>query len=624
VITDHTDALTVGFWVEQTVYNEFNSQVNGGGTYSWEDWAQRTLAYMNTMFEMSRYQLAPDGVLTRVRLDKVTVVPDWTLAMLNSFHAPVEGATDAQWGFAMQEYHNCSAECYGIPWWVIHELTHELLGRVDLYAWDVQDVDVKVLGDDGSPIAGTPQLPHIAYDVVHYMSRIWDAMHVPTPYSLYSDYTTYSLNRDIPPGDRSRRGWTYIYDLPTNTRLRVIDNDGKPMPGVAVSLYQAVPGDGASGPYSQAIDNTPDISGTTDVQGAISLGRKPFGDFECSTVTGGVALLKLRSPQGLTRYTWLEAGDLNMAFWRGERDVYTHTVRFPNGPSRLRLATNTLTFTATTGRSGPSPQVIQVEVLGDAVTYWSVSRPSASWMRTLPSLDIAYGYTAYPPGPLTVIVDPTGLQTGTYTSSVTVRAASALDSPQVITVTLRVVGNHTTFLPLASRNQAAGVVQVSAPAISTENLLTNPGFEEGVYDPHHNPPGWSSASRLPGGFFTWDNSQAHSGSKSVRLSATSPNDAYWTQTVTVTPHTVYTLSAWIKTQEVTHVDGNDWARANIGIYGRYDRTWGVSGTQDWIKLNFLFSACEDRSITVACRLGHWNETVTGTLWCDDLSLTPRP
>lgn len=439
IVQDPTDALSVAFWVEESVFDEFNNAQNGGGTYSWEDWAQRTLAQMNWMFERSAYPLAPLGITTRVRLDKVTLAPDGTLFDLWC-HAPYEETSDAQWGFDVQTYLNCSLPgCYDVPWWVIHELGHYLLGAIDLYAFDVQGGDVDLLDDYGTPIAGTPELPYIAWDVVYYTSRLYDVMHVPTPYSVFSDHTAYYLNQAYPAGVRHHDWVHYWLDIPAQTRLRVLNNDGQPMAGIEVSVYQAVVGDGSSGPYSQDFDNIPDIIGVTDSHGVLTLGNAPFGDIETIGSPAGIVLIKLEQPTtGELAYVWLELIDVNLAYWRGETDVYTHDIRFPIGPKRLGIDTNELAFLTFPGYS-PTPQNVQVEIMGEGVGSWSVSDPSVPWLWTIPGPEVAEGGT-YPSGPLTVGVRGDGLSLGTYTSHLTVAgAADALDSPQVITVTLSVI-----------------------------------------------------------------------------------------------------------------------------------------------------------------------------------------
>lgn len=454
LIRDPTDALTIAFWVEEGVYNEFNNIQNGAGTYSWEDWAQHILAKMNWMFEKSAYPLAPAGAPTRVRLDLITIVPNGTLFYQGPDHAPNDEIYDGRWGFSMEEYHNCqccpTAVCYDMPWWVIHELMHYLYNRIDLYTFTVEGGDVKVRDDSDNLIAGTPLLPYINWDVVYYASRNWDLMNNAGEETLFSDYTIYSLNKDWPMGQRIHPGgddWEYYFkELPAETKIRVLNNNDQPLANVQVSLYQAVAGDGTSGPYSQNFDNIPDITGITDSEGLFSLGSQPFGNLEQYGTPQGVALIKLHHPiSGQSRYVWLELTDLNLASWRGEI-VYIHDVRFPKGQKRLKLSQTELVFT--TWGETPTPQSIKVGLIGDGVAQWSVADTTAPWLRTLPSPDLSRSLPTHPFGPLTFVVEEATLPTGVYTTTVTVDAGiGVLDSPQPVTVTLKILPKDV-YLPL--------------------------------------------------------------------------------------------------------------------------------------------------------------------------------
>jgi hypothetical protein len=103
-VEDSTNALAVGFWVERSVYDWFNvHQVDLGiGSVSWDDWAQRQLRIWNQMFAEAQYPLTPQGVIDRVRLDRVNIIPDgeWE----DCANAPrVEDKTvDLVWGFTAE------------------------------------------------------------------------------------------------------------------------------------------------------------------------------------------------------------------------------------------------------------------------------------------------------------------------------------------------------------------------------------------------------------------------------------------------------------------------------------------------------------------------------------------
>jgi hypothetical protein len=227
------------------------------------------------------------------------------------------------------------------------------------------------------------------------------------------------------------------------------------MVGVVVSVFQAVAGDGSSGPYSQDFDNIPDIVGVTNGEGCLTLGGAPFGDIGGIGTPAGVILIRLEEPtSGELGYVWLELPDVNLAYWRGETEVYTHDVRFPIGPKRLWLTSNELTFVTSLG-STPAPQDVQVEVIGEGVEYWTVSESTVPWVRSIPGPDVAYSYASYPPGPLTVIVDSDDLSAGTYISQLTVDGGlDTLDSPQTITITLCVLEPFRVHLPIVLRQDS--------------------------------------------------------------------------------------------------------------------------------------------------------------------------
>jgi len=84
-------------------------------------------------------------------------------------------------------------------------------------------------------------------------------------------------------------------------------------------------------------------------------------------------------------------------------------------------------------------------------------------------------------------------------------------------------------LPLA-HSSATGTTQ---SRISDPNLLLNGSFEQGESSPAGwSPDAWNSSYTV----FSLDSTQAVSGSRSVKIESTAPNDARWIQTVSVLPN----------------------------------------------------------------------------------------
>ena len=169
-IEDRTNALAVGFWVEQSVWNYFNQHQFdlGLGSVSWEDWAQRQLRVWNQMLAGAVHPpLTPQGILDRVRLDKVTLVPDGMLpACATNFPAPDDKTIDLEWGFPSEEVgissgHVCGAFNYyidnpdsqNVEYSLMHELSHARY-LIDLYGLN-EYVDAAYLSTGVTSTAAT-------------------------------------------------------------------------------------------------------------------------------------------------------------------------------------------------------------------------------------------------------------------------------------------------------------------------------------------------------------------------------------------------------------------------------------------------------------------------------------
>lgn len=158
---------------------------------------------------------------------------------------------------------------------------------------------------------------------------------------------------------------------------------------------------------------------------------------------------------------------------------------------------------------------------------------------------------------------------------------------------------------------------------ATNNLLTNGDFETGAYAPDGAPTRWSKVQYSPGrAEFLWDNSQAHGGSKSVKISATQLDDARWQQMVTVQPNAYYELSGWLRTENVQGENGGGGAQLSVETNNApfLARTPKQRGTSDWHYVRTLFASGLATQVTIGARLGDYADGSTGTAWFDDLAL----
>jgi len=130
--------------------------------------------------------------------------------------------------------------------------------------------------------------------------------------------------------------------------------------------------------------------------------------------------------------------------------------------------------------------------------------------------------------------------------------------------------------------------------------------------------------------FDYVSGASASGDRSVRISSTEGVDASWNQTVEVEPDTEYTLSGWIKTENVENLEDTGFvditpvgAALNVDeVGGASDadvRTDGITGTTDWAEVSVTFNSGSNSELTVNGLLGGWGES-TGTAWYDNLAL----
>ncbi len=158
-----------------------------------------------------------------------------------------------------------------------------------------------------------------------------------------------------------------------------------------------------------------------------------------------------------------------------------------------------------------------------------------------------------------------------------------------------------------------------AAAPPTSNLLLqNPSFESGQAN---RPDAWTPGGYVPGAAaFPWPSPVASSGERSAQLVATSPNDIWWSQTVaTLVPGQTYTFCGWLKGDGISGTEGG--VGGNVSVLGGFVRSESLWGTFDWTHSCVTFTA-ETTRVDLACRMGFYGSTVSGTLWCDELSLEP--
>jgi hypothetical protein len=316
---------------------------NAIGTYSAMDWIQFEANEMNRLFVNSTSELAPDGVLLRIAIDRIVRVSEAT-PYVGGHEPPETCPTEVCWSFGGPDQGL-------LPWleevnrgrdvFTMHEWGYAL-GLIELTEMDVHDVEVLVT-DDGTPVAGTDLLPRIEFDVLRYNGVSNDLMSGATPYAL-APYHAWALNTDASWERRGlplRRGWMgrYLSYVPETNVVR-LTRGGAPLAGADIEVFHQEDG---FIPDVVKFEGSTDRAGrfvfpsATTLEYAEQQGRhepialvSPF-----STVfsvhpnvfgTNGVLLMRITAPDGERSYRFLDVTQFNLEYARGHTEVGTYEV----------------------------------------------------------------------------------------------------------------------------------------------------------------------------------------------------------------------------------------------------------------------------------------------------------
>ena len=357
-----TDALAVGYWIEQSLYDHHRAKQLelGVGSTSFENWAQRHIELFNDMAAMAVYPETPHGVVDRLRVQKIVIVPDGALPLVRpaNFEAMdgepnarthpdlTDRTVDLQWGFpsstlplyADTKTVSLDNRFYMSPV-ILHELGHARY-LTDVYSFDVVNdaalakrIDVPGLSSSRGTIYTSPEQGLMNDD-----------------FTFIDRYSAIALNRKA--GERARVGHyndpedvgSFLNDLPSQNRLTIRDRNGTLLTNAAVEIYQSNLG-ASDDWYATHYDATPDLLLTTDANGQVLVGRSPFAAdgtvvnyWRGSNVVAIVAVEK----DGVRQFGYLESRLFNLAYWRGDTAFADHdlVVGAPRCAERQPLLTS--------------------------------------------------------------------------------------------------------------------------------------------------------------------------------------------------------------------------------------------------------------------------------------------
>ena len=316
-ITDRTDATPLGFQITPEVYQALETPVDPTLPFSAEDWVQKQFHAMNDALSRSVYPSAPDGCEERVRLDQFRItsrqvandgdIGGWFLSVDDRCNGSVDSATD-------------------IDWAMVHELGHQL-GAIDLYHFDfAMNQPHRILDLGGRRVL----LEHSSAELPGLWSASW-----PDP-PVADEHTVGGMNAN----KGYRRGYfgEYQYDLPAETRIRVLDATGAPAAGVTVRMFRVrrFAGDPLAEYGSPGIEVTTGADGTAALPNRAAGGPlttatghtlrdNPFGAIDVANKN--MILVEIRKGTH-QEFAWLANTDLNLLAWRGG-DTWEFASRVP-------------------------------------------------------------------------------------------------------------------------------------------------------------------------------------------------------------------------------------------------------------------------------------------------------
>lgn len=344
-----TDALALVYVIEEGLYDHIRrnrsriESFHGVRYAGFEDWLKRQVDFLNDLFAQSRYESVPEGVLDRVRIDEIRIVPDGFISRQSTTILDLSPLTgDMFWHSPTRVLSHLGILHGGASFehrmfdraqvWM-HEVMHSRY-LLDMYAYDVHHgrngswVDIR---EEGELVAGSSLMPIDSNRERVYIEWTGGLMNDNT-YAL-SEVSVLALNRiagrRTPRDTSSANPYTtgsYQRELPDSNRLLLLDADtGEPIPGAQVAVFQ----DTSSRYYGEYYDSEPDLRLESDGTGVVELGPNPFGPplldptYRNKSLT---AIVRVRHA-GRVGFGFLPAHWFNREAMRGNRERGEYSLR---------------------------------------------------------------------------------------------------------------------------------------------------------------------------------------------------------------------------------------------------------------------------------------------------------
>lgn len=324
-------ALGVAVVVARDFYDRFDTSRNLVDSFCFEDWVQYQLRSLNALFHQSAFHTQPEGILERVRCDRILIVDD-----PNDPDQPAHWRAELRRGgladglaeyAAVLVFGNTVADAsadhpsLNVDWPSLKSLCLQL-GLVDLAKTDTRPEQCLAVNSR-----------RLYVNRQHLFPWPRTLMHTPGGFRLTEPEAAY-LNR-VRGRPRGLQG-EYLYQLPEKITIVAHAGNGQPMADVQVDVFQLQSEGEYAGFIVGVAPGDPLYSAPTDALGRLTLldqeapdedtpsgyraRPNPFGRIALDG-GNGLLLLQLRS-QGGESYQFLRLQECLTAYLQGQRDDY--------------------------------------------------------------------------------------------------------------------------------------------------------------------------------------------------------------------------------------------------------------------------------------------------------------
>ena len=336
VVVDWIKGYTIGFYFSPESYESLTlSNIPGQRIQSPEHWVHNNVAHLNDM-------LANAGLDDRVRAELFFITDDINL----DDHTDLQWFMDGMWRIWHQDPWDTHAtsifslegyqERPEIDFGLLHELLHQL-GAIDLYRMfiDTRNILLPDANRQGQKAGCGTDYWHSSYVCFRLPDGINDIMG--SRHLVMGTHTAGGLKSNA--GHRRGHYGEYLYDTPSTVSVRIVDQDGRDLPNVALRFYQY-----EHQGQDHLVDAIPEFELTTNGNGIAVLPNRgitgivtatghqlrpnPFGVIDV-VGTNGTFVIEMQGP--CINYEWLTIVELNLAYWDGQKDhaTFTKTLRCP-------------------------------------------------------------------------------------------------------------------------------------------------------------------------------------------------------------------------------------------------------------------------------------------------------